>query len=235
MISGIVNQKVYSFIPNDDKWINSININNINIADERNDIYESYNATIQIDGKLIICNDKSKLKSFCKKVIRETYQEYLDFISNYDITKDKWIYNIIDGLEEQNNIIYQDDKIIIIPDYKWNYNYNCNETTKLHILTIPKDKKLRSIRSLGSEHIELLNHCQNKTSEIIKIVYKIDSDFLKMYFHYAPSTWHLHIHFAHVENLEINSSVEYCHDLPTVIYNLGLSNDYYKNILNRRV
>jgi m7GpppX diphosphatase len=227
MIKKILESKVYSFTPNDN-WIDKIIINDP-ISD--NDVFESYNAKIEAEGKLIICKDKSKLKVFCKKIIRETYEEYLDFISKYDFSNDKWMYNILDGVSEQNDIIYQDDKIIIIPDYKWNKK----DKDKLHILAIPKDKNLKSIRSLDFTHIDLLKHCQIKTCEIIKQLYDIDSDILKMYFHYAPSTWHLHIHFVNLNNFDAASSIEYCHELSSVIFNLGIYSDYYKNTLNKRI
>lgn len=227
MIRKTVGQKIYSFTP-DENWTDNVTINE---TLTKNDVFESHNATLSTKGKLLVCNDQSKLKLFCRKIVRETYQEYLDFISKYDVDKDKWIYNILDGIEEQEHILYQDDKIVIIPDYKW----NGKDVNKLHILVLPKDKNLRSIRSLDASHIELLQYCQSKTCEIIKSIYDVNTDTLKMYFHYAPTTWHLHIHFVHLQNLDANSSVEYCHDLSTVIYNLGIFSDYYKGMLNKRI
>ncbi len=227
MIKKSIGPKVYSFTPDED-WTSNLSINS---TSTQNDVFESHNATLTTKGKLLICNDQSKLKVFYKKVVRETYEEYEKFITNYNENNDKWIYNILDGLEEQEHVLYQDDKIVIIPDYKW----NGKDMYKLHILTLPKDKSLRSIRSLNSNHIDLLKYCKEKTSEIIKSVYGVSIDTLKMYFHYAPTTWHLHIHFVHLQNLDANSSVEYCHDLDTVIFNLGICDNYYKHVLNRRI
>ena len=227
MIRKTVGTKIYSFSPHDN-WIENIQIES---TTTQNDVFESHDISLITKGKLLVCNDASKLKTFCRKVVSESYEDYEKNISAYDINKDKWIYNILDGIEEQEQILYQDDKIIIIPDYKWNNK----ELHKLHILTLPKDKALRSIRSLDQSHIDLLNHCKDKTCEIIKQLYNINPDTLKMYFHYAPATWHLHIHFVHLQNLEANSSVEYCHDLDSVMYNLSIKDDYYKNVLNKRV
>lgn len=227
MLRKSQNSKFFSFTPNEN-WTNGLVIDSTQTT---NDAFESHDAVLTTKGKLVICNDVSKLKLFCKKIVKESYQEYLTFIEKYDSEKDRWIYNIIDGIEEQQHILYQDDQIIIIPDYKWNKS----DKTKLHILTIPKDKSLRSIRSLNSSHVELLNHCKNKTCEIIENIFDVDIDSLKMYFHYAPTTWHLHIHFVHLQNSDVNSSVEYSHDLDSVIYNITICNDYYKNILNKRI
>ena len=106
---------------------------------------------------------------------------------------------------------------------------------KLHILCLPINLKLRSIRSLTNEHIPLLEHMERVTTEIIKKKYDLDEYYIKMFFHYEPSTYHLHIHFANVSNHETRSSVEYSHELHNVMFNLSICSNYYKQaILNRR-
>ena len=58
---------------------------------------------------------------------------------------------------------------------------------------------------------------------------------MKIYIHYNPSTYHLHIHFVNNLFHNISSSVEYSHELNNVIFNLELDSDYYKKIvLNKR-
>ena len=196
-----------------------------------NDIYKKYEATAEILGELIVCNDVTKIKQTEKKIIKETYKSYLKTLENRDPKKDKWIYNILDGSSEQESILYRDDKCIVIPTYMWD-SVNID---KLHILCLPIDLKLRSIRSLTNEHIPLLEHMERVTTEIIKIKYDLDECYLKMFFHYEPSTYHLHIHFANVSNHETRSSVEYSHELHNVMFNLSICSNYYKQaILNRR-
>jgi m7GpppX diphosphatase len=196
-----------------------------------NDIYKKYEATAEILGELIVCNDVTKIKQTEKKIIKETYKSYLKTLENRDPKKDKWIYNILDGSSEQESILYRDDKCIVIPTYMWD-SVNID---KLHILCLPIDLNLRSIRSLTNEHIPLLKHMKLVTTEIIKIKYDLDECYLKMFFHYEPSTYHLHIHFANVSNHETRSSVEYSHEFHNVLFNLSIRSDYYKQaILNRR-
>ena len=196
-----------------------------------NDIYKKYEATAEILGELIVCNDVTKIKQTEKKIIKETYKSYLKTLENRDPKKDKWIYNILDGSSEQESILYRDDKCIVIPTYMWD-SVNID---KLHILCLPINLKLRSIRSLTNEHIPLLEHMERVTTEIIKIKYDLDECYLKMFFHYEPSTYHLHIHFANVSNHETRSSVEYSHELHNVMFNLSICSNYYKQaILNRR-
>ncbi len=200
-----------------------------------NDLYEKHQVEVLMQGEMLVCNDITKMKVYSKKIKKETYQEYLDKIASRDPAKDQWVYNILDGLSEQNEIIYKDDQCIVIPSYTWASVGENKDLNKLHILCFPMDKSLRCIRSLNSSHINLLNHMKAKTIETISSIYKLDISDLKMFFHYDPSTYHLHIHFINVEHTETNSSVEYSHDLDSVIFNLELDSDYYKKInLNTR-
>jgi len=218
----------YKFIPSKVTSFDTIIKNNKTME---NDVYEKYEATAEVSGELIICNDVNKMKRTEKKIIRESYEEYLKSIKKRDINKDKWIYNIIYGLSEQEKILYRDDSCIIIPTYMW----DSLNVDKLHILCLPTDISLRSIRSLTAEHIPLLEHMKNVTLEVIKNKYGIDECYLKMFFHYEPSTYHLHIHFVNTAHYDARSSVEYSHELNNVIFNLRIYSQYYKvAILNRR-
>ena len=218
----------YKFIPSKVTSFDQIVKNNKTME---NDIYEKYEATAEISGELIICNDVTKMKHTEKKLIRETYEEYLKTLEKRDPNKDKWIYNVIDGSSEQEHVLYRDEMCIVIPTYMWD-SVNID---KLHILCLPTDVKLRSIRSLTAEHIALLEHMKKVTLETIKDKYGLDECYIKMFFHYEPSTYHLHIHFVNTAYHDSRSSVEYSHELNNVIFNLSLYSQYYKvAILNRR-
>lgn len=192
-----------------------------------NDIYSKYQATAEVSGQIIICNDVTKLKKFSKKIKKESYEEYIKSLELRDPKKDEWIYNIINGTAEQEKIIYRDDLCIVIPTYIWDET----DTEKLHILCLPTDITLRTIRSLEAKHLPLLNHMKNVTFEAIKKKYDIDSNELKTFFHYEPSTYHLHIHFVNLLHRDAGSSVEYSYDLDNLLFNLTLDSDYYKKIM----
>ena len=201
----------------------------------QNDLYEKHQVEVLVRGEMLVCNDVSKMKVYNKKISKESYEEYLEKINIREPAKDKWVYNILDGVSEQSDIIYQDDQCICIPSYTWTGKSDSSEVNKLHVLCFPRDKSLRCIRSLDATHINLLTHMKAKSIDIIKAKYNLDEPDFKMYFHYEPSTYHLHIHFVNVEHTEINSSVEYSHELDLVIFNLGLDSDYYKKVyLNTR-
>lgn len=216
----IVNNVNYSFIPS-----KVVSFDNIFKKKKilSNDIYEKYKACTKVYGELIICKDVSKMKKPKTHICKETYPEYLDYLKKRDPSIDKWIYNIIDGIEEQSSILYRDDTCIVVPTYTW----NTVDIDRLHILCIPTDTTLRTIRSLDQTHMHLLEHMKQVTLKTIHEKYGMDSKCVKMYFHYTPSTYHLHIHFVNTL-VQGGSSVEYTHDLNSVIFNLSICGDYYK-------
>ena len=218
----------YQFIPS--KVLNFAGIVRTN-AILQNDIYEKYAATAEISGELIVCTDKTKMANREKKLKRETYAEYIQTIDQRDPTKDAWIYNILDGIAEQDAILHRDKHCIIIPTYTW----DTKNADELHVLCLPTNKSLRSIRSLTAECIPLLEHMKSETIQVIRDTYHIDEQNLKMFFHYDPSTYHLHIHFVNMANSQARSSVEYSHELHNVMFNLSICSDYYKRAtLNTR-
>ena len=197
-----------------------------------NDSFTKYEAIAEVKGEYIICTDTSKLRKYSKRIVKESYEEYLEFMTNRDKEKDRWIYNIIDGIAEQDKIIYRDLHIIVIPTYTW----DSTNIYKLHILCLPTNVSLRTIRDLSLKDVPLLEHMKKVSLEQIKQKYGLKEENLKIFFHYDPSTYHLHIHFINNANVETWSSVEYSHDLDTVIFNLKMDTDYYKKIkLNRRI
>jgi m7GpppX diphosphatase len=197
-----------------------------------NDIYEKYEATAIVDGELIICKDASKLKQRVKKLVQEDYESYLQTLEKRNPEKDIWIYNIIDGISEQESILYRDDKCVVFINYFW----DGKDVDKLQLLCMPTNTNLRSIRSLDASHLPLLEHMKQVTLQVIREKYGLEQGDIKMYFHYEPSTYHLHIHFVNTIANQLHSSVEYSHELNSVMFNLNLFSDYYKTIkLNIRI
>jgi len=187
-----------------------------------NDIYKQYEINILVKSHYIfppISSTKRKI------MIDETYDDYKQFIQNYDKNKDKWIYNIIDKISEQENIIFRDDKYIFIPTFTWDKSIN-----NLHILGFPIDKSLRSLRDLIQKDIIMLKEIKKIGLNIIYKNYGLTDNELKIYIHYNPSTYHLHIHFVNITYVSVCSSVEYSHLLDTIIFNLELDNYYYQKI-----
>lgn len=210
---------------------NSFDLNKITDLSllHNNDRFYKYicNNSIPVEISIIypvLDDDYRKYFSQIKKVI-ETPEIYYNItypkIINQNLT---WINNIFNGTKEQESIIYSDDDIVFMPDTKW----TSKEINNMYYLVIFKNKKLKSIRDLDSNHLMLLKRvkdiCINKISEL----HNINHDQLRMYFHYHPSFWQLHLHINLITNTENICSVENCHLLSSVINNIELIDNYYQ-------
>lgn len=161
----------------------------------------------------------SKKKHF---VVSESYNDYClkkKFVKHYQL---KWIYDIVDGCQEQNKILFSTENYIFLPDIKY-------ELTNNHYLCILKDKNIMTLRDLNGAHISLLEEIQNNCFDYIENVLKINKNKFTAFIHYLPSAWLLHIHFCNVDNYHISSGVEYSHSLQQVIINLKYDANYYIN------
>lgn len=157
----------------------------------------------------------------------ETYEDYVNIITPYALKQNiDWIYNILDHKQEQDNILFEDDEILYIYDYKCKKD----DINNFYALVFLKNKRILSIRDLESKHIILLESIKNKISLFMKNKFNIESNKLRMYFHYPPSFWHLHIHVNLFDKFYPGIQVDYCHMLYTVIQNLKLDTNYYKKI-----
>ncbi len=179
---------------------------------------------------------KTEEKSFKKKylIVKEHYHDYIFNLLKRDCNlyyrkKDQWVYDLIDGISIKHNdrIFYQDPYFILINDKHW-INFDSQE--EIHLLILPTDKRLRTLRSLRGTDITLLEHMKNKTEEILKKIYDLEPENLLMYFHYKPSIYHLHIHVVNTFNKKNKTNVINSHNLDQVIYNLELNSDYYREI-----
>lgn len=182
--------------------------------------------SITIKTEIYIKNNVPKKTLYKSKLKLETYDDYLKLAIKDNFKEKEWIYNIIDHKAEQESIIFEDDNIIIIPDWKWNQNLR-----ELHILGIYKDKSLRSIRDLDSSHIKMLKESIQMGCEVISKHYGFKLDNILTFFHYHPSTWQLHVHFMNGNDKKTRSAtLPRAHLSSLVIQNLELIDDYYKKI-----
>ena len=63
-----------------------------------------------------------------------------------------------------------------------------------------------------------------------------DSDIIKSFVHYSPTTYHLHIHWVLISNNSVNSSVEYSHSLSSILTNITTKFNYYQTVvLDKRI
>lgn len=108
----------------------------------------------------------------------------------------QWITNILEHKAEQDNIIYEDpDKsigFVLVTDLKWDHQLDT-----LKLLALPF-QKIKSLRELNASHLPLLKNIQDAGSAAIKKKFNIPSSQLRIYFHYQPSYYYLHVHFSYL-------------------------------------
>lgn len=90
-------------------------------------------------------------------------------------------------------------------DLKWD-----DELSTLYLIAITR-KKIKSIRDLNESHLPLLKNIKEAGTKAIFDKYGIPKTQLRIYFHYQPSYYHLHVHFTSfsVENSGKNNKINY--------------------------
>jgi m7GpppX diphosphatase len=139
--------------------------------------------------------------------VTETPEMYKKYIRPY-MEKSReggrldWIFNIIDGKAEQENVLYrsqesnEDDNFLLLPDLHWDRK----TTTDLHLLAIVTRRDIWSLRDLKKKHLSWLRHLRSTVASTITSLYPdVDQDLLKFYVHYQPTYYHFHLHVVHTQ------------------------------------
>lgn len=113
---------------------------------------------------------------------------------------------------------------MLLPDLKW----DGKTIDALYLQAIVQRRDLKSLRDLTAAELPLLYNVRNKCVEAIAAKYNILVNQLRVYFHYQPSFYHLHIHFTYLLHEAPGIRCERGHLLDTVINNLELMGDYYQ-------
>ncbi len=140
-----------------------------------------------------------------------------------------WVYNILEHKKEQERIIFEDaDPVtgfILLPDIKW----DCKTVTTLSLLAIVHNKDLNSLRDLTGEHVQLLENIRSKSLKAIEEKFGVKKDKIRMFLHYQPTFYHLHVHINHLGNQSMGMP-ERNVAINQVIENLRVDTDYYKKV-----
>jgi len=141
-----------------------------------------------------------------------------EFIKS-EIFKKQWIYKIIGGEKEQDQVIYRCDDFIILPDSE-----NLDDPAVLNWMVIFTDVDLISMRCLRGRHLSVLKSIKSMISQLLPP--EFDSPML--YFHYPPSVWQLHLHVAApCDVLRTTNSMQKVYFLEDVISNISIDPEYY--------
>ena len=175
-------------------------------------------------------------------LINETPEMYISVVKPYiqsvvDGGSLSWITNVIELKKEKERLLFRNNDFVINVDTKWRthppplttpreewLNHQCVED--LYCLAITKIAGITSIRDLREEHIPMLKSISKEGLSVIKDVYGVDSDQIRIFIHYQPQFYHFHVHFTRLEN-EVGCSCERGHLLNDVIQNLEIDSDFY--------
>ena len=137
------------------------------------------------------------------RIVRETPEIYANYVRPY-IAKQhekgtlQWVYNILDGLKEQEDVIYRetgDEGFLLLPDLNWDRK----TFESLHLLGIVERRDIWSVRDLKKSMVGWVSHMREKMLDAtVKLYPGLDKDQLKLYVHYQPTYYHFHIHIVHV-------------------------------------
>lgn len=129
---------------------------------------------------------------------------------------------------EADRIVFEDTDtesgFVLLPDLKW----DGKTIETLYLIAITHRRNIKSLRDLSANELPLLKNIRDKGITAIHDKYNVDQTKLRIYFHYQPSFYHLHIHFTYLKHDAPGIFCEKSHLLDTVINNLELMSDYYQ-------
>lgn len=204
----------------------------------KNDVYSTYQlhapAHLNQIKTTVVCPATEKhVKKYLHQesfLVEESGEDYrnitLPYISNQSFSV-QWVYNILEKKAEADRIIYEDPDpdtgFVLLPDFKWDQK----QLENLYLIAIVHRRDIKSLRDLTSGHLSLLRNIRSKGEDTIQKRYGVPVSKLRVYLHYQPSYYHLHIHFTSLDYEAPGCGVERAHLLSDVIQNLQADSGYY--------
>uniref|UniRef100_A0AAY4AEB9 m7GpppX diphosphatase n=1 Tax=Denticeps clupeoides TaxID=299321 RepID=A0AAY4AEB9_9TELE len=160
-------------------------------------------------------------------LVEETGEDYLSTTLPYIESQSfsvQWVYNILEKKAEADRIVFEDPDpdtgFVLLPDFKWDQK----QLDDLYLTAFVHQRNIKSLRDLTSDHLPLLRNISKKGKESIQKQYCMPACKVRVYLHYQPSYYHLHVHFT-----SLNYGLERAHLLTDVIMNLEADPQYYQN------
>jgi m7GpppX diphosphatase len=146
------------------------------------------------------------------------------FVETYDFYK-KEIFPKIKPVSIStivfNKIIYDDNDIILGNDLKYKTGY------PYYVLFV-KNPMIFSIRELNGNHLNLLKKINKIALEYITKCENVDPDQIRLYIHYYPSVWLLHVHINLLTDKFESTSIDYGYKLYDIIQNIIIYHNFYQ-------
>lgn len=161
----------------------------------------------------------------------ETYEKKVKpFIETQRGDRIQWVYNILFHGKEAESILFHDkdpeNGFVLLPDMKWDGEL----MGSLYLVAIVNRKDIGSVRDLNGSHIEFLERLQSTVKQVTTEKYGIAQDELRVFVHYQPSYYHLHIHVVNIAHAGLGQGINVGKAifLDDVIDNIRMASDYYQ-------
>ncbi|XP_055437185.1 m7GpppX diphosphatase isoform X2 [Bubalus kerabau] len=204
-----------------------------------NDIYSTYHLfpprqLSDVKTTVVYPATEKHLQKYLRQdlhLVRETGSDYrnvtLPHLESQSLSI-QWVYNILDKKAEADRIVFENpdpsDGFVLIPDLKWNQQ----QLDDLYLIAICHRRGIKSLRDLTPEHLPLLRNILREGQEAILRRFRVAADRLRVYLHYLPSYYHLHVHFTALGFDAPGAGVERAHLLAEVIDNLEQDPEHYR-------
>lgn len=227
-IALITLEKQNFIVKNIENYLKSISLDNLI---HKNDSYLKYEFNISETNILSIIYDPSletinKLRNKVSKLKLESNMDYLNKDINFD-KNTKWIQNILNGSNENEKIIYQDNDFILLPDYKWTDYNNIDNIYYLGIAKKYNNKYIKCLREINFEHLNFLEKMLSMT-ELIEKNHNLKKNSIISYVHYPPSFYIFHVHYVYINNDMFKGGFPRNILLTDIIQNIKIKSDYYQ-------
>jgi len=214
--------------------------------DSQNTVYGFYNTTSynpnaphKFATTLIYPCDEKQIQKYYHKnniLFRETPEIYEKFTKPYILSHPAshiaWLNQLLEKTAEQERLLFEDpDPILgfIMYAYDKSSHVITGKLEDFKALIIVNRRDLKSLRDLDSITLPLLENIRNKTNKFVDDTFcKSDPicshDQIRLFFHYKPTYFHLHVHVTHISYVKNEKDCR----LDDVIENIKLLSDYYQ-------
>jgi len=158
----------------------------------------------------------------------EPYEDYVNVVvPNAVQHPSRWFAQLRSGRSlTGNSVLLDDEEALVVTDSRWDRS----TLERLHVVCFFKKEGLYTIRDLRGAHVPLLESVMKRALQAVSRRYRVAEEDLKLFFHYRPRVYQLHLHLIHLDFVTRKSSVEKAHSVYSVIENLKLDPDYYQKV-----
>jgi len=136
-----------------------------------------------------------------------------------------WLYNILDGSSEADRTVDRTDQYVAVAQPEW----DMHSLDTLHVIVIPHNRTIPSLRSLNATHLPLLATLRTGIAATLHTRCGVPADQLLFFLHYPPSFYHLHVHVVHVSvSASLSMAVNKAVDLDEVEQQLQRDGRWYE-------